>query len=115
MTRPWSEFPFHRSGVVVTGVCPPSISSRPSIDDRSINPESSRTINDSEVSADQPIVDALARRALALDPSWERGSIHEFFVSWESGRSSIGGSKEAALDHYEKAVDLSEGLRASHT
>jgi predicted anti-sigma-YlaC factor YlaD len=70
-------------------------------------------INDSEVSADQPIVDALARRALALDPSWEGGSIQEFFVSWESGRSSIGGSKEKALEHYQKALDLSRGLRAS--
>ena len=70
-------------------------------------------INDSEVSADQPIVDALARRALALDPSWEGGSIHEFFVSWESGRSSIGGSKEKALEHYQKALELSRGLRAS--
>ncbi|MGD8894991.1 MAG: TRAP transporter TatT component family protein [Acidobacteriota bacterium] len=70
-------------------------------------------INDSEVSADQPIIDALARRALALDPSWELGSIHEFFVSWEAGRSSIGGSKEEALEHYQKAVELSRGLRAS--
>lgn len=70
-------------------------------------------INDSEVSADQPIVDALARRALALDPSWEMGSIHEFFISWESGRSSIGGSKERALEHYEEALRLSRGLKAS--
>jgi predicted anti-sigma-YlaC factor YlaD len=70
-------------------------------------------INDSEVSADQPIVDALARRALALDPSWERGSIHEFFVSWESGRSSIGGSKEKALEHYQEALRLSGNLKAS--
>lgn len=70
-------------------------------------------INDSEVSADQPIVDALARRALALDPSWEMGSIHEFFVSWESGRSSIGGSKEKALQHYQEALRLSQGLKAS--
>ena len=70
-------------------------------------------INDSEVSADQPIVDALARRALALDPSWERGSIHEFFVSWESGRSSIGGSKERALEHYQEALRLSGNLKAS--
>ena len=70
-------------------------------------------INDSEVSADQPIVDALARRALALDPSWEMGSIHEFFVSWESGRSSIGGSKEKALEHYQEALRLSRGLKAS--
>jgi predicted anti-sigma-YlaC factor YlaD len=70
-------------------------------------------INDSEVSADQPIVEALARRALALDPSWEMGSIHEFFVSWESGRSSIGGSKEEALEHYQEALRLSHGLKAS--
>lgn len=70
-------------------------------------------INDSEVSADQPIVDALARRALALDPSWEMGTLHEFFVSWEAGRSSIGGSKEQALDHYNQAVELSKGLKAS--
>jgi predicted anti-sigma-YlaC factor YlaD len=70
-------------------------------------------INDSEVSADQPIVDALARRALALDPSWERGSIHEFLVSWESGRSSIGGSTERAREHYEEALRLSEGRKAS--
>ena len=70
-------------------------------------------INDSEVSADQPIVEALARRALALDPDWEMGSIHEFFVSWESGRSSIGGSKEKALEHYREALRLSRGLKAS--
>ena len=70
-------------------------------------------INDSEVSADQPIVDALARRALALDPDWEMGSIHEFFVSWESGRSSIGGSKEKALEHYQEALRLSRGKKAS--
>ena len=70
-------------------------------------------INDSEVSADQPIVEARARRALDLDPSWEMGSIHEFFVSWESGRSSIGGSKERALEHYEEALRLSRGLKAS--
>jgi predicted anti-sigma-YlaC factor YlaD len=70
-------------------------------------------INDPEVTADQRIVDALARRALALDPSWELGSIHEFFVSWESGRSSIGGSKEEALEHYQEALRLSRGLKAS--
>jgi predicted anti-sigma-YlaC factor YlaD len=70
-------------------------------------------INDPEVTADQRIVDALARRALDLDPSWELGSIHEFFVSWESGRSSIGGSTEKALEHYQEALRLSRGLKAS--
>jgi predicted anti-sigma-YlaC factor YlaD len=70
-------------------------------------------INDSELSADQSIVDALARRALALDPAWEEGAIHEFLISWEAGRSSIGGSTEKALEHYQEALRLSRGLKAS--
>jgi predicted anti-sigma-YlaC factor YlaD len=69
-------------------------------------------VNDSDVSADQPIVEALARRALDLDPCWGLGSIHEFFVSWESGRSSIGGSVDRARDHYEKALACAQGRRA---
>jgi predicted anti-sigma-YlaC factor YlaD len=70
-------------------------------------------VNDSEVSADQSIVDALAQRALALDPDWNLGAIHEFLVSWEAGRSSIGGSMEKAREHYEEALRLSRGLKAS--
>lgn len=69
-------------------------------------------VNDSEVSADQPIVEALARRALELDEGWALGSIHEFFVSWESARSTIGGSVEKAREHYEKALLFSKGRRA---
>jgi predicted anti-sigma-YlaC factor YlaD len=69
-------------------------------------------VNDSEVSADQPIVEALARRALELDEGWGLGSIHEFFVSWESARSTIGGSAEKAREHYERALVLSKGRRA---
>jgi predicted anti-sigma-YlaC factor YlaD len=69
-------------------------------------------VNDSELSADQPIVEALARRALDLDPCWGLGSIHEFFVSWESARSSIGGSVDRARDHFEKALACAGGRRA---
>jgi predicted anti-sigma-YlaC factor YlaD len=70
-------------------------------------------VNDSSVSADQPIVEALARRALALDPDWELGAIHEFFVSWEAGRSSIGGSMEKAREHYARTLELAHGRRVS--
>ena len=69
-------------------------------------------VNDSDVSADQPIVEALARRALELDPCWGLGSIHEFFISWEAGRSSIGGSMERAQDHFEKDLLCAQGRRA---
>jgi predicted anti-sigma-YlaC factor YlaD len=69
-------------------------------------------VNDSDVTADQPIVEALARRALELEPCWGLGSIHEFFVSWEAGRSSVGGSVDRARDHYEKALACAGGRRA---
>jgi predicted anti-sigma-YlaC factor YlaD len=69
-------------------------------------------VNDSELSADQAVVEALARRALELDEGWELGSIHEFFVSWEAARASIGGSLERAREHYDKALAFSQGRRA---
>ena len=69
-------------------------------------------VNDSEVTADQPIVEALMRRALELDEGWGLGSIHEFFVSWEAGRSSIGGSVERAREHFDKALVCAKGRRA---
>ncbi|HSD66389.1 MAG TPA: TRAP transporter TatT component family protein [Vicinamibacteria bacterium] len=70
-------------------------------------------VNDSEVSADQPIVEALARRALELDEGWGLGSIHEFFVSWESAHASVGsGSMEKAREHFERALFFSKGRRA---
>jgi len=69
-------------------------------------------VNDSELSADQDVVEALARRALELDEGWDLGSIHEFFISWEAARSSIGGSLERARGHFDKALAFSEGRRA---
>jgi predicted anti-sigma-YlaC factor YlaD len=69
-------------------------------------------VNDSELSADQPLVEALARRALELNPCWGLGSIHEFFVNWESARSTIGGSVERAREHYAKDLACAAGRRA---
>lgn len=58
-----------------------------------------------------PIVGALVGRVLELDDTYGRGSAHEFFVSYEAGRP--GGSREAARTHYRRALELSEGERAS--
>ena len=69
-------------------------------------------VNDSELSADQPVVEALARRALELDPCWGLGSIHEFFISWETARSTIGGSVERAREHYAADLACAQGRRA---
>ncbi|MGE5124798.1 MAG: TRAP transporter TatT component family protein [Betaproteobacteria bacterium] len=69
-------------------------------------------VNDSELTADQRIVEALARRALSLDPCWGKGAIHEFFVSWEAGRASVGGSIDRAREHYERDLACAAGERA---
>jgi predicted anti-sigma-YlaC factor YlaD len=68
---------------------------------------------DSELSADQSLMDAIMRRALTLDEAWEMGSIHDFFISWEGGRAATGGSYEKARQHFERAVALSKGHRAA--
>src|SRR5688500_10083293 len=47
--------------------------------------------NDSSLTADQSLAEALMRRALALDEGYEAGAIHDFFIVWEGGRTSVGG------------------------
>ena len=68
--------------------------------------------NDSELTADQDLAEALMRRALALDESWEYGSAHDFFIAYEGGRSSVGGSLAKARGHLDRALALSKGHRA---
>lgn len=69
-------------------------------------------ISDSELSADQRLAEALARRALELDEGFEAGSVHDFFIAYEAGRASVGGSIERARGHFERAVALAAGRRA---
>jgi len=69
--------------------------------------------NDAELSADLNLAEALMRRALALDETYEGGSIHDFFIAYEGGRAGVGGSYEAATKHYQRARELSKGRRVS--
>lgn len=67
-----------------------------------------------ELTADQGLVEAMERRALAMDESWGRGSIHDFFIAFEGGRPpAAGGSVERARMHLIRAVGLSSGKRAA--
>jgi predicted anti-sigma-YlaC factor YlaD len=68
---------------------------------------------DSSLSVDQNIIEALLRRAIALDETWELGSLHDFFITWEGGRSSVGGSLDKARTHFERAKALGRGQRVS--
>jgi predicted anti-sigma-YlaC factor YlaD len=69
--------------------------------------------DDSELTADQTQAEALMRRALALDETYDHGALHDFFISWEGRGEAVGGSVERARAHLERAEALAGGQRAS--
>ena len=74
----------------------------------------STSSDDPSLLADLPRIEALMRRALALDDGYDAGAIHEFFVAFEGGRpEAMGGSIERARHHMERAMELSAGKKVS--
>ena len=68
---------------------------------------------DPEIFADQPQVEALIDRALALDEAYDAGAIHGFLISYEGSRRGASGDPVArARVHFDRAVALSEGQYA---
>jgi predicted anti-sigma-YlaC factor YlaD len=64
--------------------------------------------------ADLPLAGALIQRSLALDETFNGGAAHEFLISYEGSRPpAMGGSPARAREHYEKALKISAGKRAS--
>jgi predicted anti-sigma-YlaC factor YlaD len=61
--------------------------------------------------ADLPSAGALVGRVLELDETYDAGAAHEFFISYEGSRP--GGDAKAARAHYNRALELSKGDRAS--
>ena len=59
-----------------------------------------------------PEVEALLQRALALDESWGSGTLHEFAISFAAA-SPAGGDPVALEAHFHRALELSNGTRAS--
>jgi hypothetical protein len=66
-----------------------------------------------ELLADLPVVRALFDRALALDPGFDRGALHEALIPLESLPPMLGGSAARARARYQEAVTRAEGRRAS--
>jgi predicted anti-sigma-YlaC factor YlaD len=66
-----------------------------------------------ELIADLPAVTAMIRRGLELDEEFNEGAIHEVMIVLESLGANMGGSVERARGHFESAVKLSRGTRAS--
>jgi predicted anti-sigma-YlaC factor YlaD len=54
----------------------------------------------------------MMRRGLVLDESYEQGAFHEFFVTYEGGRSvADGGGPAVAKKHLDRALELSGGKK----
>lgn len=63
--------------------------------------------------ADLPTVRAIFERALALDETWDQGSLHEAMIVFDAMPALMGGSAEGARRHFERSLALSGGRRAS--
>jgi predicted anti-sigma-YlaC factor YlaD len=61
---------------------------------------------------DLPAVEAIMERALQLDEGYDRGALHEFFVSYDATRGKErGGGPEKVRQHLARAQALSGGTR----
>ena len=70
--------------------------------------------DDPQLIGDLPIVEALIDRALELDESYGEGAIHSFLITYEMIRQ--GGPEDPVIrarEHYQRAVELSNGNQAS--
>lgn len=64
--------------------------------------------------AAMPVVEAVMRRALELDPDFDSGALHDFFILYEGSRGeAAGGSTERAEQFFEQALNASAGKLAS--
>ncbi len=64
--------------------------------------------------ASLPTAVAMLQRALELDETFDKGAIHEFFITYSAmtGKNQ-GGGEEQARRHFRRAVELSNGKKAS--
>jgi hypothetical protein len=67
--------------------------------------------NDTRLIATLPIAGSLVARVLELDETFDDGAGHEFMVSYEATRP--GGDLEKSRWHYQRALEISGGKRAS--
>ena len=53
------------------------------------------------------------RHALALDESFGMGAIHDFFLTYEGSRASVGGSVPRAREHFARSMAIADNKRAA--
>lgn len=70
--------------------------------------------DDARLAASLDLVEALARRGLALDADYGAGALYDFLLSWDGGRPAAGGgSVERARQHMESSLKISKGQRVA--
>lgn len=69
--------------------------------------------SDAGLLARLPEVEALIGRALALDESWQEGSLHEFQLIFAATRPGTPPDFDSIRRHFERARELSRDARAS--
>lgn len=72
------------------------------------------SIDNPELVADLPLVEALIDRALELDESYGSGALHSFLISYEMSRRGVAGDPAVrSRRHFERAWELSQGQQAA--
>jgi predicted anti-sigma-YlaC factor YlaD len=70
-------------------------------------------LDDPELIADMPSVEAMIDRALELDEDYDAGAIHTFLVGYEMIRQGAEGEPaDRARRHFDRAIELSGGQQA---
>lgn len=70
--------------------------------------------DDMAVVGELPKAAELMQRALELDESWDDGSIHEFFITYDASRSAAeGGGFTEARKHFTRALELGRNKKLS--
>jgi len=66
-----------------------------------------------ELIGDQPVIEALIDRALALNPDFDHGAIHSFLIPFEMARAASASDGESrARQHFDQAMALAKGRLA---
>jgi predicted anti-sigma-YlaC factor YlaD len=74
----------------------------------------SLSVDNPELIAQIPAMEALMDRALELNDSYNRGAIHTFLITYEMSRQGAAGDPAArARAHFERAMALAEGTSAA--
>jgi predicted anti-sigma-YlaC factor YlaD len=69
--------------------------------------------SDAEMLSRLPEVEALLRRALELDESWQQGTLHEFQIVFATTKPGAAPDASRLKKHFDRAVELSGGARSS--